>query len=104
MSKSIMQKEKRCWFCGKEGYLERHHVLSGTANRKISEKYGLWVYLCHNCHTGTDGAQYDPDKNRQLKVEAQMAFEELYGHDKWMQTFRRNYIFEQERIEGYDTN
>ena len=98
-----MQEEKRCWFCGRECGLERHHVLSGTANRKLSEQYGLWVWLCRDCHTGKSGAQYDPDKNRQLKIEAQIAFEGLYGHEKWMQVFRRNYIFEQERIEGYDT-
>ena len=100
MSKSIMQQKHECWFCGKERDLERHHVLSGLANRKLSEKYGLWVYLCHNCHTGTDGAQYDKEKNRILKIHAQIDFEELYGHEKWMETFRRNYIYEQEKLEG----
>jgi hypothetical protein len=29
-----------------------------------------------------------------------MAFEVLYGHEKWMSVFRRNYITEE--IEGYD--
>jgi hypothetical protein len=96
-----MQTERKCWFCGKEWGLERHHVLSGTANRKLSERYGLWVYLCHDCHTGKDGAQYDPEKNRMLKIEAQMAFEALYSHDEWMKVFRRNYIFEHETVEGY---
>lgn len=100
-SKSIMQENRSCYLCGKQYCLERHHVLGGTANRKLSERYGLWVYLCHNCHTGTDGAQYDKEKNRMLKMEAQMAFEELYGHEKWMQVFRRNYLYEVERIEGY---
>lgn len=98
MSKSIMQKDKCCYLCGKEWGLERHHVLSGTANRKLSEQYGLWVYLCHNCHTGTEGAQYDPTKNTLLKIDAQAAFEALYGHDKWMQVFRKNYIFERNEI------
>lgn len=86
-----------CFLCGRPA-TETHHVLGGTANRKLSEKYGLTVRLCHNCHTGTDGAQYDRNKNFELKAEAQMAFEKLYGHEKWMLTFRRNYIFE--RIEG----
>ena len=101
MAKSIIQSDwDRCYLCGRPA-TETHHVMSGTANRKLSEKYGLKVRLCHNCHTGSDhSAQYDPEKNRMLKIEAQMAFEQLYGHDKWMQTFRRNYIFEQERIEG----
>lgn len=92
MSESIMQTQKECYLCGRKTCLERHHTLSGVANRKLSEKYGLWVYLCHDCHTGPDGAQYNPEKNRELKKQAQIAFEELYGHQKWMSVFMKNYI------------
>jgi hypothetical protein len=92
MTKSIMQTERRCYLCNRETGLERHHVMSGTANRKLSEKYGLWVWLCHDCHTGTDGAQYDRSKNIQLRQDAQFAFENLHGHRMWMATFGRNYI------------
>lgn len=92
MSESIMQTQKECYLCGRKTCLERHHTLSGVANRKLSEKYGLWVYLCHDCHTGTDGAQYNPEKNRELRKQAQIAFEELYGHQKWMSVFMKNYI------------
>lgn len=92
MSKSIMQTQKECYLCGKKTCLERHHILSGVANRKLSEKYGLWVYLCHDCHTGPDGAQYNPEKNRDLRKQAQIAFEELYGHQKWMSIFLKNYV------------
>ena len=92
MTKSIMQTEKRCYLCNRETGLERHHVMSGTANRKLSEKYGLWVWLCHECHTGTDGAQYDRSKNIQLRQDAQFVFENLHGHRMWMSTFGRNYI------------
>lgn len=94
--KSIMQDEKRCYLCGRQYGLERHHVLGGTANRKLSEKYGLWVWLCHDCHTGNDGAQYNPVKNRQLKADAQIAFESEHGHQAWMNVFRKNYLFESE--------
>ena len=93
MAESIMQTEKRCYLCDKITCLERHHVMSGTANRKLSEKYGLWVWLCRDCHTGTHGAQYDREKNFDLKTEAQIAFEALYGHDQWMKTFYKNYIY-----------
>lgn len=101
MSKSIVQKSNwdECFLCGRPA-TETHHIFGGTANRKLSERYGLTCRLCHNCHLGTDGAQYDPEKNRMLKIEAQIAFEEIYGHEKWMQVFRRNYIYEQEGIEG----
>lgn len=99
--KSIMQDDwETCYLCGRRAS-ETHHVLGGTANRRLSEKYGLTVRLCPNCHRGTDGAQYNRELNFRLKAEAQMAFEVLYGHEKWMSVFRRNYITE--GVEGYDT-
>lgn len=52
--KSIIQKEKRCYICGLYD-VEEHHVFFGTANRKMSEKYGLKVYLCYEHHRGTLG-------------------------------------------------
>ena len=95
MGQSIMQEEKCCYLCGKVVGLERHHVLGGfsSKNRQRSEAYGLWVWLCHECHTGVNGAQYDKQKNWDLKVQAQKAFEALYGHDLWMRTFYKNYVF-----------
>ena len=91
-SKSIMQNGERCFFCGRVTGLERHHVLGGVANRPLSEKFGLWVYLCHNCHTGTDGAQYNRERNQKLKRLAQIAFEARHSREEWMQTFRKNYL------------
>lgn len=92
MARSILSDERRCWFCGSMVGLERHHIMSGTANRKLSEKYGLTVWLCRRHHTGTDGAQYDPDMNRQLRQDAQCAFERKYGHAEWMRIFGKNYM------------
>lgn len=92
MAESIVQAEKECWFCGARSGLEEHHIFAGVANRKISEKYGLKVWLCHRHHTGNDGAQYDRDMNILLKQEAQKAFEQLHGHEMWMQLIRKNYL------------
>ena len=92
MADSIIQTEKECWFCGAMTGLEEHHIFAGVANRKISEKYGLKVWLCNDHHTGKNGAQYDPEKNIQLKQEAQTAFEKLYSHELWMKTIRKNYL------------
>ena len=92
-SKSIMQQgDPRCFFCGRQHGLERHHVMAGTANRKLSEQYGLWVWLCQEHHTGTDGAQYDKEKNRSLKRLAQIAFEARHSHEEWMEAFMKNYL------------
>lgn len=91
-SKSIMQQgDPRCWFCGRRTELERHHVMAGP-NRKWSEKYGLWIWLCREHHTGTDGAQYDRQKNQSLKRLAQIAFEARHSRAEWMEIFRKSYL------------
>ena len=93
MSKSIMQANTTyCYVCGRQFGLEKHHVMAGVANRKLSEKFGTWVMLCNSCHTGDNGAQYEKELNLKLKREAQTAFEKLYSHDDWMATFRKNYV------------
>ena len=61
MGKSIMQTDRACYICGRLDGLERHHALGGFSsnNRKLSETYGLWVWVCHEHHTGRNGVQYD---------------------------------------------
>jgi glutamyl/glutaminyl-tRNA synthetase len=38
--KSVIQFEKECYICGRTTNLHVHHLLHGTANRKLSDKYG----------------------------------------------------------------
>ena len=95
MADSIIQTEKECYFCGIRAGLEEHHIMAGMANRQISEDYGLKVWLCHRHHTGDMGAQYDRGLNLQLMELAQKKFEELHGHELWMQLFRKNYLTEE---------
>lgn len=92
MAKSILQEDlDTCYLCFKPA-TETHHVFGGYANRRLSEKYGLKVRLCHDCHTGKGGAQYEKDLNKLLKQRAQKAFESIHGHQLWMYTFRKNYL------------
>ena len=90
-SRSILQQDERCFFCGRQTGLERHHVMAGP-NRKHSETYGLWIWCCHEDHTGKDGIQYNRKKSDGVKRLAQIAFEARHGHDKWMEVFRKNYL------------
>ena len=90
--KSIVQKDgSRCFICGRMTGLECHHILGGP-NRKWSDDYGLTVMLCHEHHTGKDGAQYNRKTGDSLKRLAQIAFEARHSHDEWMQAFRKNYL------------
>jgi len=94
MSKSIMQpsEPKQCYLCGRQYGLERHHCMAGIANRRLAERYGIWIYLCDFCHRSKGGAQYEKELNLKLKREAQQAFEKKYSHEEWMNTFRKNYL------------
>jgi hypothetical protein len=38
------------------------------------------------------GVHFNKDLDRKLKQETQEKFEELYGHDKFIEVFGRNYI------------
>lgn len=90
--KSIVQKDgSRCFICGRMTGLECHHILGGP-NRKWSDDYGLTVMLCHEHHTGKDGAQYNRQMGDSLKRLAQIAFEARHSHDEWMKIFRKNYL------------
>lgn len=92
--KSILQNEKVCWLCGGTGNLDRHHVYGGTA-RKMSEKYGLTVWLCHDaCHEfGPFSVHQCGESRRRLQAWAQAKAMEHYGWTikDWMMLFHKNY-------------
>ncbi|MCD7818872.1 MAG: hypothetical protein LUH07_07450 [Lachnospiraceae bacterium] len=117
MAKSIMQKytdtwNRECFLCRekaeREGYygelqhenLDRHHIMYGTANRQLSEHYGLWVYLCKDHHQwGPDAVHFNQETDQHLRKKAQAAFEQKYDHEKWMQVFGMSYLEEGEEYE-----
>lgn len=95
--KSIMVNPewKDCAICGSSRDPEWHHVMHGTANRKISDKWGLTVWLCHDCH---EALHFSPDpswrdRDKELMQLAQKCFERKYNsHEKWMELFGKNFI------------
>ena len=91
---SIVQEERECFVCGSVQDLERHHCIGGNPGRKLSEKYGLTVYLCAEHHRG-DGGVHGGDGgelNDRIKRTAQKAFEEVRSREEFMGVFGRNYI------------
>ena len=90
MAKSILQTNKKCFFCGSQTWLEDHHVFNGNPNRSLSEKYGLKVWLCHAHHNEPpDGVHFNADANRLLKSTAQKKAMEHYGWN--VDTFRNKF-------------
>ena len=72
-----MPKERKtCFLCGRTAYTERHHIFSGTANRKLSEEDGLVVDLCHSCHNEPpNGVHFNKDNMHRLHVHGQRIWE-----------------------------
>ena len=92
--KAINKKEDGCFLCGSHENMERHHIFPGRANRKLSEKYSdcCCVWLCHEHHNTPNGVHYRKQLADYFKAQAQLAFEEKYGHELFMQEFKKNYI------------
>ena len=91
---SILQNEKICFVCDMEGDLHRHHVFHGTANRKKSEEYGCWVWLCPRHHNmSSEGVHFNPGLDLRIKQMAQEAWEERYGNrGEFIKAFGKSYL------------
>lgn len=91
--KSIISDEKECYICHTTQNLHKHHIFFGTANRKISEKYGCFCYLCYEHHNGSSrGVHFNIALDRKLKQEAQKRFIEVYGQEEYRRQIGRNYL------------
>jgi hypothetical protein len=94
MSKSILQDKKESYLTGATYNLEEHHIFFGTANRKISEKYGLKVWLTSEEHRGTYGVhgKYGKTLDEKLKREAQKKFEKNHTREEFIRLIGKNYL------------
>lgn len=92
--KSIVQKDmSKCYVCGITTDLHTHEIYFGTADRKKSIEYGCYVRLCAKHHNmSNEGVHFNHWLDRRLKEIGQREFEKLYGHDKFMKVFHRNYL------------
>lgn len=111
-TKSIMQNNDigQCYLCrllhndySIKSVREEHHVMGGTANRRLSEKYGLKVYLDPDHHrNGPEAVHKNAEVAELLHKEAQKAFERTYPDLDFQRIFGKNYLTENER--AYETN
>lgn len=94
--RSIMQDDDCCYICKKMGYhtykwLEKHHCLHGTANRRLADKDGLVVYLCRHHHKALHNeGQWD----KELQKEAQIRWMEYYERsvDEFRSRYGKSYL------------
>ena len=92
--KSILQNKKESYISGNTYNLEEHHIFFGTANRKISEKNGLKVWLTAEEHRVTYGVHGKHGKNLDIKLkqEAQRKYEETHTREEFIKLIGKNYL------------
>ena len=112
-TKSIMhEKDGTCYLCmllhsnyAIYNYTEEHHIFFGTSKHKLSEKYGLKVYLCTHHHRGDiNGSKEAVHNNKEnnnsnllLRAAGQREFEKTHTREEFREIFQENNL-EQEGI------
>lgn len=96
--RSIMhdKRDGTCYLCmaagdySRQTCLEEHHCIHGTANRRLSERWGLKVYLCpahhRHLHDDKDGRIADI----YCQIAAERAFREKYPKKDFRAIFGKN--------------
>lgn len=91
--KSIIQKSKECFVCRTVYGLHEHHIFYGTSNRKLSEKYGLKVWLCGADHNMSNrGVHFNKELDIKLKQLAQRKFEETHTREEFRTIFGKSWL------------
>ena len=90
--KSILSNTKECFVCHCPT-VHKHHIYEGRGRRKLSEKYGCWIYLCPAHHTGPAGIHFDHDYDRFIKRICQEKWEKRFGsREDFIKVFNRSYL------------
>lgn len=104
---SVLQsKDGICYLCAlldgdyRPKWTEEHHIFYGSANRALSEAYGLKVYLCSMHHQyafgnnpeAIHGNPTSSGTDLMLKRIAQRKFEENHTREDFVKIFGKNYL------------
>lgn len=91
MNNSIIEYdfEDKCFLCGTWGKMDVHHIFGGPV-RSVSDRYGLVVHLCRECHTKL----HDTGEGKQYLHEVgQQAYEQKIGNrTAFIKEFIRSYL------------
>ena len=89
-------KDDKCFLCGRNRHagLEVHHIFSAS-NRKKSDRYGLVVTLCADCHRLADHAVHRDAETMQYLHEygqRKAMQEQGWTVQQFMEVFGKNYV------------
>lgn len=92
MKSIIVEDMTKCVLCGSPN-VEIHHAIHGTANRKIADKYGLAIPLCHEHHLGALGPHLNRTVDLTYIKAAQQAFESQVGtREEFRKLFGKSWL------------
>lgn len=80
MNSILTEYPELCAICGRQSEAE-HHLVFGTAGRELSEKDGLKIPICNNCHNMgniTCRIHGNPMAEKLSKIIGQLAWEKAY--------------------------
>ena len=82
---------EHCVVCGSDK-VQIHHVLMGTACRKLADEDGYIIPLCLNHHTGQDGIHKHRDFSLRWKMVAQRHFEQTHSRQEFIERYGKSYL------------
>lgn len=81
---------EQCYWCGRYAKLHCHHVFEGST-RQASDKYGLTVNLCPQCHSAVHSGKGLEMRNT-LHQEFQKVFELDHTREEFIKEFIKSYL------------
>ena len=69
--------------------VEKHHLICGTANRKLSDEDGLWIWLCRMHHRE---AHEEPSATLAYKRLGQIYYEQTHTRDEFIKRYGKSFI------------
>lgn len=85
-----------CFICKKRYRLETHHIMNGPY-KKASERHGLLIKVCGDCHRmAPDSIHRNSKMMRRLKKFGQKYFEQTHTREEFIKEFGKNYLMENE--------
>lgn len=84
----------KCIHTGRTDNIHIHEVFFGSANRKKSIEWGCCIPLTAEFHNlSGKGIHFNKNMDIYYKKEMQKAFEKKHSHEKFMEVFGRNYLW-----------
>lgn len=94
MANSIIQtKRTTCYVCKRYIRTQEHHIFNGFANRKKSEKDGMKLNVCFQCH---ERIHQDQELDLKLKRLGEIYWLEYYKKEipDFIKRYGKNYLEE----------